>query len=591
MKKIFAFSVVFLALVGCKMDFVMSDAMSSDLLKSTPEAAQYTTDGMYTLLKDRLSYKDDGGDDGNYYVRHYFQMAELRGDNVTVSGVTEDPFIFPYQYSDVPTEKNIYYTWWIAYKIINAANSNIASIVPGASALSDHLLGENYFFRALMHFHMVTLFAKPYICGRDNPGVIIRRSLDYSTTERATVGQVYDVVVEDLLEAQKYLVNGEKERIKAFGTATQYKGYISLTAAKALLARVYLYMGEDQRCLDLCNELLLNAPAEATAGYDFADYPTHTYNHPETIWCIHHDSSDEIASGHTEAAIGSMYYKDASVTSWGEHYASDILVDNFERYPNDLRYKAYIRMNDLKNDGLKTISIPFKPDEGSSFCASSIIRNCAVKGDGSLDFKYPLNNKNYTAVPKTVNTYTEYYVDGIDFVTGQEGAGKSSRVFVRPNIGLNGTRTGRNYIIYYNTKFVFQDGNPMLSSPVILRWGEVLLNRAEAKAKTNDPEGALADVNIIRHRAGLTAAGDDMTTANYQARGYETVLDVVLDERRRELCFEGHRAFDLFRNGKSMDRRFVGYHPWEVIDYTDNRIALLIPLDEINATGIAQNPR
>ncbi len=57
-----------------------------------------------------------------------------------------------------------------------------------------------------------------------------------------------------------------------------------------------------------------------------------------------------------------------------------------------------------------------------------------------------------------------------------------------------------------------------------------------------------------------------------------------------ELCFEGHRVFDIFRNKKSLDRRYVGYHPFEVIDYDDPRIALLIPNDEILATpGFEQN--
>ena len=98
-------------------------------------------------------------------------------------------------------------------------------------------------------------------------------------------------------------------------------------------------------------------------------------------------------------------------------------------------------------------------------------------------------------------------------------------------------------------------------------------------------------MNTIRHRAGLTGLTDDMTLLNYKLRGYDTVLDVVLDERNRELCFEGHRNFDLFRNRKKLDRRYVGYHPWEVIDYTDKRIALLISQDEINASGIPQNPR
>jgi hypothetical protein len=150
---------------------------------------------------------------------------------------------------------------------------------------------------------------------------------------------------------------------------------------------------------------------------------------------------------------------------------------------------------------------------------------------------------------------------------------------------------GGDYLIYYCSKFSYQDGLPMMTSPVFLRWGEVVLNRAEAYAKKGGMDAqAIADVKLIRDRAGLT--GDaEMTLANYASRGYATVLDLVLDERRKELCYEGHRAFDVFRNNLPMDRRFVGCHDWEILQPNDPRIAMLIPLDKINTSGIAQNKR
>ena len=126
----------------------------------------------------------------------------------------------------------------------------------------------------------------------------------------------------------------------------------------------------------------------------------------------------------------------------------------------------------------------------------------------------------------------------------------------------------------------------------MLRWAEVFLNRAEAYARIGGKDAeALADVNLIRTRSGLPAEAM-FTTANYAARGYASVLDVVLDERRMEFCFEGQRMFDVFRNKKKLDRRYVGYHPFEVIDYNDPRIALLIPDDEVlSVEGYENNKR
>jgi hypothetical protein len=140
---------------------------------------------------------------------------------------------------------------------------------------------------------------------------------------------------------------------------------------------------------------------------------------------------------------------------------------------------------------------------------------------------------------------------------------------------------------YYISKFSYQDGDPMLSSPVFCRWGEIVLNRAEAYAKLGQTAKALDDVNMIRARAGIPAAGM-FSTGNMH--GYTDVLDVVLDERRMELAFEGHRMFDVYRNRRDMDRRFGGVQPWEVVKYTDDKIQFPIPYGETSVSGIPQNP-
>jgi len=102
MKKIIAIVTIILAalsLASCNMDFYSSDSMTSAQLAENPSSAVYTTDGIYTLFKDRIAYKgQSGGESGNYYIRHYFQLAELRGNNVTVSGKSEDPFTEAYMY-------------------------------------------------------------------------------------------------------------------------------------------------------------------------------------------------------------------------------------------------------------------------------------------------------------------------------------------------------------------------------------------------------------------------------------------------------------------------------------------------------------
>jgi len=78
-------------------------------------------------------------------------------------------------------------------------------------------------------------------------------------------------------------------------------------------------------------------------------------------------------------------------------------------------------------------------------------------------------------------------------------------------------------------------------SVVVLRLAEQYLIRAEARAQQGDVSGALADLNAVRARAGLTAS-----TATTQA----AVLGAIQKERRIELFAEnGNRFFDLRRTG------------------------------------------
>ena len=79
---------------------------------------------------------------------------------------------------------------------------------------------------------------------------------------------------------------------------------------------------------------------------------------------------------------------------------------------------------------------------------------------------------------------------------------------------------------------------------MILRLAEQYLIRAEARAQQNNIDGAKADLNSVRSRAGLLN-----TTSNDKAE----LLAAILHERRVELFTElGHRWFDLKRT-KSAD--------------------------------------
>ena len=62
------------------------------------------------------------------------------------------------------------------------------------------------------------------------------------------------------------------------------------------------------------------------------------------------------------------------------------------------------------------------------------------------------------------------------------------------------------------------------------------------------------------------------------------LVDEILLERRRELAFEGHASFDLFRNGKGIPAG-RGSATAAAIPYPSNYFALPIPNDDIIKAG------
>ncbi len=95
--------------------------------------------------------------------------------------------------------------------------------------------------------------------------------------------------------------------------------------------------------------------------------------------------------------------------------------------------------------------------------------------------------------------------------------------------------------VYYPTKYQ-KGGN--IDNIHVIRIAEVYLNRAEARAMTNDIPGALSDLNAVRNRAKATPITD--------LTGMQEVLEAIWNERQLELAFEGHSFFDLVRTGKAL---------------------------------------
>ncbi len=96
-----------------------------------------------------------------------------------------------------------------------------------------------------------------------------------------------------------------------------------------------------------------------------------------------------------------------------------------------------------------------------------------------------------------------------------------------------------------------EDPTPSKQNIVLMRLADIMLLRAEAFNKKGGAQNqliALGLLNTIRRRAGLV---EFETVAAAEAM-YGDLETAILHERSIELCFEGHRWFDLVRTGKAI---------------------------------------
>lgn len=136
---------------------------------------------------------------------------------------------------------------------------------------------------------------------------------------------------------------------------------------------------------------------------------------------------------------------------------------------------------------------------------------------------------------------------------------------------INATKTG-----YYLKKYVVEAVSLDPRAPggvttrehtwILFRYGEVLLNYAEAMNEAYGPETAaalpltltaLSAVNIVRRRAGMPNFPVGLSKDAFRTK--------LRNERRVELAFEDHRFWDIRR--------------WKIGDQTKNILAMNITLD------------
>ncbi|MBL7760964.1 MAG: RagB/SusD family nutrient uptake outer membrane protein [Sediminibacterium sp.] len=142
----------------------------------------------------------------------------------------------------------------------------------------------------------------------------------------------------------------------------------------------------------------------------------------------------------------------------------------------------------------------------------------------------------------------------------------------------------------YSFKGIY--ANNFANGPAI---DEMYLVRAECYARYGNTASAMKDLNDLLKTRWRKNTNGTTTYVNQTAISSNEALIKILTERRKELCFRGLRWMDLRRLNQEPQFAITIKRIVSGVTYTlapnDPKYALPIPPDEIQLSGLVQNPR
>ena len=454
----------------------------------SPEQALDTVQGYEALVRSAYDYLQNQ----YYYGSNFVLGPDALADNIEAPQSTANRLIQLVRNEEgAHVFDDLGNLYGVVYSALNEVNLIIDGIddveIDGspaaAQAQRDRLKGEAYFLRALYLSDLARGLG--YEPGREVGGfdlaAVVRTSPtrtleDAEPMPRSTNGPIYDQIISDYQQAADLLD----------GTARGGVQFASRPAALALLARAYLYAGDNgnaastaQQAIDAASVSLVMDDGDDSNGSEILSSWLVRTAPPESIFSV------QIEQG-----------QDGNTTNG--------------------------------NNALQAITDP----TALSISFDAVVTQDLLDAYDEDDARLALYTTGTSAQDETV-TYIQKY-------------------------------TG--------TTALFVDWSPVIRLP------ELYYILAEARARQGDGDGARDALNVVRNARGL----DDLDGSDGDA------LDAVLLERRLEFAFEGHRFFDLKRNGRDIPKPQT---PAGVLPYSNYRVLAPIPFVEVETNpAITQNP-
>ena len=322
-KTTIAFAALVLSLLGaCKgaLDIEPQQSISTDKATATKENIVNILKGAYgearTLFSGTLNVYADllGNSDQVTWNGTFAYLRELYAKEMDANNASA----------------NILYS--SSYTIIGRVNLVLANLNKFTDAKEkSRVEGEAAFIRGLLYFELARFFGKAYEAGKTNSQPAVPLNLlppDRKTKlKRSTVGEVYARAISDLKKAYAQLPD---ENGGVF--ADKY-------AAQAILARVYLQMGDYPAARTAANDIIANSKHELMPNYKAVFDSEVNVDEYLLAWFINNQEGNNNAV--------TFYASQSLGGRGGDISIAEAYLKKFDS-PSDVRAKFYYVNNDLK---------------------------------------------------------------------------------------------------------------------------------------------------------------------------------------------------------------------------------------------------
>ncbi len=308
------------------LDLQPSDGVPSNTAISNIDGLRVARIGMYDGLQGNSTYD-------SYYAARMIYYGDVRGDDMQAreSGKrTSQMYEMRYKANDAQD------IWNVPYNVLRRAN-NIINVIDNGGLKEENkdevraIYDESLVVRALVHFDLVRIYGQTYTA--DNGAglgvpIMTKPANSNELPTRNTVKEVYEQVIKDLKKAID----------DNFLPKTMTSGYINHWTAKALLSRVYLYMGDNQNALKEAEEVISKSPYKLWTNKEYAANvwdKTSGAHRKEMIFEILNVSTDDYTD---REGIAYLYNENG----YDDAIATKAFCDLLQADSNDVRLTAML---------------------------------------------------------------------------------------------------------------------------------------------------------------------------------------------------------------------------------------------------------